>query len=789
MNKKKLLIISSIVFVIAIASIFVSYGFITAEISGNESSKKTVFNGKIIKVEYSDGTETLTSNQQAFTPGSTITKTFTIKNTGNVSVKYSINLDNVTNTFTRKNDIKYELYSNDEILKNGMYEVKGIFPDNKLTILNKDVLDVNESKTYTLKIHYINSEENQIIDSGNSFSAKIVIDESKASINKLLVYGNSIQENKNLMPSSYYSKSQTTNGVTFTVNNDGSITLNGTATVGFSNFLLVSSGTPKKFKAGTYTLSGNPITSGARLWFREVNSSTNMISVYAGNSATITLTKDTDMYIYISINKDTVFNNETIYPQIELGKEATSYTSSFISPQNPVEIKSLGDKTKNLFDYTIAKRSASNITGTSYENGIWTGTGNVGLSENAHSAGALTISSTTMYPANKTYTISIPITLLEQGVYDNTLDIYIGDQVVYSKYSKKFTLSLGEEVIVKYTITPTIDIDRITIRTNNNKLKIDMSGIMIEESSTATGFEPYGKYNIPIKINDGKNLFDKNNVSKGYIDNENGEYKTTTDYRASDFIEIPLNTASLYLTRQTSGNWGAFYDENKQYIKGFTGYRAISVPSNAKYIRITVNKNYLDKMQVEVGDSETRYESYIEPTKINVFLNEPLRKVGNTSDYIDFVNRKVIRNIKVQSFKGTEDFFKHNMDGFYEIYYSGGTIENNNKNLNALSNYFKGVTRYYLYSNSGEIISSGNNYIRIHSDSLITADSTENLFKTWVKEKYDEGNPFTIHYVYPDVPDEDIEIPEIIINKGTKNIEVCSSNGVCASNIEVEYDE
>ena len=40
----------------------------------------------------------------------------------------------------------------------------------------------------------------------------------------------------------------------------------------------------------------------------------------------------------------------------------------------------------------------------------------------------------------------------------------------------------------------------------------------------------------------------------------------------------------------------------------------------------------------------------------NIYLDEPLRKVGDYADYIDFANGKVIRNIKKYTFTGNEDF-------------------------------------------------------------------------------------------------------------------------------------
>ena len=170
MKKKKIIIYSSIIVLIVLTIIlFTTYAFITTKVSGNSSGKKYQAISKIIRIEYSDGKETLSSNiNDTFTPGSVITKTFTVTNTGDDEIDYTIYLENVTNTFTRYNDITYELYdsSNTKI-----YE--GVFPKTDNIISDTYKLKKNESTTYTLKVIYNNSEENQIVDSGKKIDAKI----------------------------------------------------------------------------------------------------------------------------------------------------------------------------------------------------------------------------------------------------------------------------------------------------------------------------------------------------------------------------------------------------------------------------------------------------------------------------------------------------------------------------------------------------------------------------------------------------------------------------------------
>ena len=191
--KKNILIFSIIIFISIFCLLGITYGYYN-NVSGNELAKKAVYNSQIIEVTYSDGTETITSKEgEYFIPGSTLTKTFTITNTGNVPVKYSINLTDVENEFTRTEDLVYELTSDSEINNESLYKPGGIFPVTDQYILSKDMLDVGESRTYTIKVKYLESKENQIDDQGKVIKAKITIDETVRTIKSLKVYGNSVQ--------------------------------------------------------------------------------------------------------------------------------------------------------------------------------------------------------------------------------------------------------------------------------------------------------------------------------------------------------------------------------------------------------------------------------------------------------------------------------------------------------------------------------------------------------------------------------------------------------------------
>lgn len=125
--------------------------------------------------------------------------------------------------------------------------------------------------------------------------------------------------NKNLTPMNI--DSMTKGGITITNNNDGSLTLNGTAT---SPFELVLA-TNFKLYAGTYTHSINKIFKG--LYISLDNIGKTMLNGAQGKTkATFELSEGkTYNKYFIWIDKDTVFNNDTFYIQLEQNSIQTPY--------------------------------------------------------------------------------------------------------------------------------------------------------------------------------------------------------------------------------------------------------------------------------------------------------------------------------------------------------------------------------------------------------------------------------------------------------------------------------
>ena len=167
---------------------------------------------------------------------------------------------------------------------------------------------------------------------------------------------------KNLIPVPYKTvdgeyivgQSYVKNGVTFIINADGSITLNGTAGANIF-FSLV---TPHmKLSDGAYTLSGGyrgtDGTSRVAVCVRDETDT--IMASCIDQSATFTtaikgnLVKEAYLYVY----KGAVLDNVTVYPQLEAGATATAYTPH-IEDISTVKVKKYG---KNLLN-----RNATEVT-------------------------------------------------------------------------------------------------------------------------------------------------------------------------------------------------------------------------------------------------------------------------------------------------------------------------------------------------------------------------------------------------------------------------------------------
>lgn len=165
-----------------------------------------------------------------------------------------------------------------------------------------------------------------------------------------------------------------------------------------------------------------------------------------------------------------------------------------------------------------------------------------------------------------------------------------------------------------------------------------------------------------------KNMFNRVNTFLGYLDTTGSVIKNA-DHRVSDYIDV---SGISHLT--ISGNTGTgivncFYDSSKTFLSAVVmttnqATRTIEVPSNAKYIRVTVNKTVLSTYQLERGSVATEYTSYKEFNNKEITKYLKIRKgtIGGSGSTIDVDisdlpgNETITINIAGIHSSGTSDY-------------------------------------------------------------------------------------------------------------------------------------
>jgi hypothetical protein len=139
------------------------------------------------------------------------------------------------------------------------------------------------------------------------------------------------------------------NGITISQNDDGSISINGTATANVNQILMAE----VAIDNGAWTISGVPTNSAGgnlSIWARNTTGGTEYTRTYNGLPGTLNISTGS-VYIYCTISSGTTVDNVKVYLQLEAGSTATDWTPYEnicpISGWTGAEIEQTG---KNLFD-------------------------------------------------------------------------------------------------------------------------------------------------------------------------------------------------------------------------------------------------------------------------------------------------------------------------------------------------------------------------------------------------------------------------------------------------------
>lgn len=184
----------------------------------------------------------------------------------------------------------------------------------------------------------------------------------------------------------------------------------------------------------------------------------------------------------------------------------------------------------------------------------------------------------------------------------------------------------------------------------------------------------------------------------------------------------------------------------------------LSEMSNYNFIIYEESKKYA--IPVEVNDETTT----------TIYSNQPLRKIGDYADYIDFESGKVHRKILEERLDKNKDWVKDNGNrGYIIMNYVGSKIPY------MYSNRFKCQNDFNTWTGIGNF--------GINNNGVLWFQLTNELTNNWID--FVTNNELIIDYILEDEIVEDIELPEILTVKGENTLDVDTT--ILPSNMIINY--
>ncbi len=682
--------------------------------------------------------------------------------------------DNVE-TNTEKFDIENYLNGNwDKINENAKKvntDISNINSKNKEQETNIEQLQEN-TETSSNKIAQLEKELKEAQEDfyqasirGQASGEYIHVEDSSNCRAKIEISGNSEQETRsgknylNTLAKYKSGEKVTVDGITYTFNEDGSITCNGTATADsvltFSSNLQTINGSGKKI-VGMITGTQVPAKLSILAYTSDWSKNTFELLSNVNKNITINMQENIDYAIFrIIAYKGTTLNNQTIYYQIlDTSVNDLTYEQYGVSPSPgyPSEIKTVGD---NINLYPGWESGTVNITSGEKVDDPWY----------IRCKDFIPIDYGVFYTISQINSVNFDDMNCSMRLYDKDKK-YLGSQYVGDFFKQSLTFTVNN-LNVKYIIPVASNGKTIPQNAKTN--------IKLEKGTVAASYSKYGQGSVKVtKCN--KNLFDKDNITlseKNYNLDDNGKLISQGSWRVVNYIKVKPNTTYTLSGVIIPNKWThriSEYDAQlvhiKQNQKTFDGFHTFTTSSTTKYIRFNLifgNNGFdydLSSIQLEENKKKTTLvqheeQSYIMPTQAEML----------EGDTFDFDNEEEVHVWGKKILTGEENWnaswqnsAQQNSKSFaLPTTFFGDEIPN--FDLNAvhqnLSSHFPEMFNTVWSKDTDCIaISSDSNLclqIRLTKSVLkytdaTTTDELKKLFQAWIKSQYDAGTPVVVYY-------------------------------------------
>ena len=600
----------------------------------------------------------------------------------------------------------------------------------------------------------IDNVEKEINPTDTSSGSSIHLEDSaEAELIDFEVEGKTTQETRsgyNLL--NVNTTNGTSHGITFMVNEDKSITINGTNDGSTSWYRLAPNFT---LPAGTYTLSsGNNNASNNTFLFIDDGSHFDRLNV-----SSKTFSSDTTIIPYIRVAPGATINNQTIYPMIVEG----SYTSETMpnyeqygvmpSPQYPSELVSVGYE--NLLSIPFTQVSAniirSNIN--NFKKGTYTFSFKGSLIPTWQVTAYKIVNGTRSSLSYKYNVYELSFTLDEEATLQ--LEIYYGNGIELSEISKPILLKGTQQ----HSYIPYgkygIEVETIGKNLLNFDDFLSAAGVSYTKEHNIFNVNSFGTlYSSPYKLN--LKLNTKYTLSQTYQSQSSTNLRLEILKNGSIVgYSYATNSERTVLTFTTSNNINDVYTIRINY-------------TTREYPMI------FNKPMLEEEIQATEYEPYIGHNNL-IVLNEPLRSIGDTKDLLYIKNGMLYVDRKIGSvgLDGSENWGDRPNYTYADRFVINNFFPTNNRNI--FSNYFTKVDRIldtypYILNNGMQLVIN------------FTAKGTTTLaqWKTWLSTHNTE-----VQYVLDEPYTE--ELGEVQIPSTCKGITHINTTDELEPNMNITY--
>lgn len=293
-----------------------------------------------------------------------------------------------------------------------------------------------------------------------------------------------------------------------------------------------------------------------------------------------------------------------------------------------------------------------------------------------------------------------------------------------------------------------------------------------------------------------ENLFDMEAATDSAYINSSGTITYNDAWSVSDYISVEsliAYTISRITDQPSTAACHAFYDANKSLISTIqaeVSTQTFETPINAKYIRCSWRSAAIQQVMLNSGSTAKPYEPYGCKLPIvsggvttNIYLSEPIRKIGDYADTIA-ADGTVTRKIKKVVITGEESGWAMSGTGlFYNL-----TLPDNPKEMSAVvSTHFTATTNTISVEIGrirfgGTVQNPTQPLVFNYDDGAIGLTA----FKQWLSAQYAAGTPVTVWYVLETPTTETTTTSAISTTSGLNTIDVATT--LKPSEMSLTYD-